>query len=74
MVHFDPDAGKVLFMISIPAKDVAVLEFGGEDLKTLYVGTTRHFLSNPGSDPDAGSIFAVTGLCCGGVRDNNVVI
>jgi len=62
--HFTP-TGQLLTEVSVGARQVTACTFGGDDLATLYITTSRQDLAD-GEDPAAGSVFAiapgVTGL------------
>lgn len=72
MVQYNPHNGKVLQSVTIPASDVIELEFGGPYFRTLFVGTSNHFLENNGTQPDAGAIFAISGTGAHGFMDNDI--
>lgn len=69
VLHIDSQTGELLNTIEIPARDVTSTMWGGPDLDTLFVTTSRISLS--GDDllkwPAAGAVFAVTGLGTKGV-------
>ena len=61
VIQVDPDSGRVLEEIAVPARNVTSCAFGGGDLESLYITTAR-----VGTDdealaryPDAGSLFRV---------------
>jgi sugar lactone lactonase YvrE len=57
VVHcYSPD-GKLLEVIELPAEKVTACAFGGEQLDTLFITTSREDLQ-PGEDPKSGSLFA----------------
>lgn len=57
-VHrYDP-AGTLSAVVEVPAAQVSACTFGGDDLGTLYVTTSRENLPDH-EDPQAGSLFAV---------------
>lgn len=57
-VHgYAPD-GTHVATIEVDARQVSACTFGGDDLRTLYITTSRQGLA-PGEDPHAGSVFAV---------------
>ena len=58
---FDPQ-GKLERRIELPVKHPTMCSFGGPDLDTLYVVTSRRFLDDAGlrDQPLAGSLFAIT--------------
>ncbi len=49
--------GEVLDEVELPARLITACAFGGEDLRDLYVTTSRENLSDP--EPEAGSVFRV---------------
>ena len=56
-VHCYTPAGRLERVLTVPATQVSACTFGGPDLSTLYVTTSREGLA-PGQDPQAGSLFA----------------
>ncbi|QDP98930.1 SMP-30/gluconolactonase/LRE family protein [Microlunatus elymi] len=55
-VHrYDP-AGKLDLVIELPVSNVSACTFGGDDLGTLYITTSRQGLSDD-DQPQAGSVF-----------------
>lgn len=50
--------GKHIEKIDIPARQVSACTFGGDDLGTLYITTSRQGLDDE-DDPQAGSLFSV---------------
>lgn len=59
--------GEVDMIVDMPVEKPSKPEFGGSDLSTLFV-TSIDIGLTPGRDqPHAGSLFAVTGLPCGGL-------
>lgn len=50
--------GAVASRIAVDAQKVTACTFGGEDLSTLFITTSRENLAD-GEDPQAGSLFAV---------------
>jgi len=50
-------AGQVLAEVRLPARLVTACTFGGEDLRDLYVTTSREDLEDP--EPAAGAVFRV---------------
>lgn len=71
VVRFDPQTGKALQEIKMPATNITSVCFGGPNLDELYVTCSRHNMPNPDSQPLAGSIFKVTGLGVKGRAPNN---
>lgn len=57
-VHRYDASGTLSEVVEIPAAQVSACTFGGEDLGTLFVTTSRENLPE-GEDPQAGSVFAV---------------
>jgi sugar lactone lactonase YvrE len=56
-VHrYSPD-GELDQVVSLPVAQVSSCAFGGEDLDTLFITTSREGLSDP--EPAAGALFAV---------------
>uniref|UniRef100_R4G322 Regucalcin n=1 Tax=Rhodnius prolixus TaxID=13249 RepID=R4G322_RHOPR len=64
--------GKLLRSIAIPAAKVTSVTWGGTDLDVLYVTTFRAGFSDEElkAQPDAGAVFAVTGLGVKGRQEN----
>ena len=50
-------AAEVLHEVELPVRLVTACTFGGEDLRDLYVTTSRENLENP--EPEAGALFRV---------------
>lgn len=66
---FDPETGKTLQKISIPAKQTTSVCWGGKNLDELYVTCARVYLTEEEfrtQQPLAGSVFKVTGTGCRG--------
>ncbi|MGZ4629998.1 SMP-30/gluconolactonase/LRE family protein [Oryzihumus sp.] len=57
-VHRYDASGALSAVVEIPAAQVSACTFGGDDLGTLFVTTSRENLPD-GEDPQAGSVFAV---------------
>ena len=53
------ERGRLQQVVSVPARQVSACTFGGPDLSTLFVTTSRENLPE-GEDPQAGSVFAAT--------------
>ncbi|WP_216326556.1 SMP-30/gluconolactonase/LRE family protein [Deinococcus aestuarii] len=53
--HYTPD-GALAGVIELPARKVTACTFGGPELETLFITTSRENLE-PGEDPLAGSLF-----------------
>ena len=49
--------GQVVHEVELPASQVTACTFGGEDLRDLYVTTSRENLEDP--EPAAGALFRV---------------
>ncbi len=58
---WDPESGKLLRTIKVPAKNVTSCAFGDEDLGTLYITTARTSTSQEELEkyPNAGGVFKV---------------
>lgn len=57
-VHrYDPH-GRLTEVVEVPASQVSACTFGGADLATLFVTTSRENLAE-GAEPEAGSVYAV---------------
>lgn len=61
--HFTP-GGELLTHVSVGARQVTACTFGGADLSTLYITTSRQGLAAD-DDPGAGAVFAVSPGVCG---------
>lgn len=61
VVRFDPNTGKVIQRIEVPAHNVTACAFGGENLDELYITTARVDMTEEELKkyPLAGSIFRV---------------
>lgn len=57
VLQFSP-AGDLLTRVGVGARQVTACTFGGGDLSTLYITTSREGLA-AGDDPAAGAVFAV---------------
>lgn len=64
VVRFDPDTGKELQTVRIPARRTTSCCWGGKNLDELFVTCARHGMSETEKEatPLAGSVFKVTGL------------
>jgi sugar lactone lactonase YvrE len=65
VAHFDPNTGKLISKIEVPAQNVTACAFGGANLDTLYITTASVQMSPEGkiAYPDAGSVFmAIPGV------------
>jgi sugar lactone lactonase YvrE len=56
-VHCYSPHGELLEVIELPVQKVTACAFGGEQLDTLFITTSREGL-RPGEDPKSGSLFA----------------
>lgn len=72
----DPDSGKLIQSVHIPASRVTSVTFGGPDREILYVTTSRLGLSTEEQEkqPLAGSVFAVSGLGVSALAPANNVV
>ncbi|MCT1551340.1 SMP-30/gluconolactonase/LRE family protein [Brevibacterium casei] len=52
-------AGTLLEVVDLPVTNVTACTFGGPDLRTLFITTTQENVE-PGTQPGAGGVFAVT--------------
>ncbi|WP_308216836.1 SMP-30/gluconolactonase/LRE family protein [Kocuria flava] len=57
-VHRYRADGQLDTVVHVGARQTTACALGGDDLRTLYVTTSREGLA-PGEDPAAGSLFAV---------------
>ncbi|WP_026549984.1 SMP-30/gluconolactonase/LRE family protein [Arthrobacter sp. Br18] len=57
VVRYDAD-GRLSERIDVPASQVTACAFGGEDLRTLFITTSRQGLAD-GEEPLAGALFSV---------------
>jgi sugar lactone lactonase YvrE len=61
VAHFDA-RGRLVERIELPASQVTACAFGGEDLGTLFITTSRQDLE-AGAEPEAGAVFtAIPGV------------
>lgn len=58
IIAVDPQQGKIIEQIDVPAKKTSSCTFGGENLDTLYI-TTISENTDPEEEPLAGSLFFV---------------
>lgn len=56
-VHQVSPAGELLTVVEVPVQLTTACTLGGDDLRTLYITTSRENLADP--EPDAGAVFAV---------------
>jgi sugar lactone lactonase YvrE len=66
-VHRYAADGSLSEVVEIPASRVTACAFGGTDLRTLYITTSRLGLG-PDDEPDAGSIFAIQAGVAGALQ------
>ena len=61
VTRWDPENGRLLDTIELPAARPTSCVFGGPDLRTLFISTARMGLSEEqlGAQPDAGRLFAL---------------
>ena len=59
--RFDPETGKLLQSIKVPAPNISSCAFGGKNLETLYITTAREWLSPEQLEqfPLSGGLFVV---------------
>ncbi|XP_012939570.1 regucalcin [Aplysia californica] len=69
--RFDPETGKTLQEVKLPATNITSVCFGGKNLDELYVTCSRHNIKDEASQPLAGSVFRVTELGVKGRAPNN---
>ena len=68
VIRVTPD-GRVDRVVDLPVEKPTKPMWGGPDLSTLYVTSLAFGLSDPARQPDAGGLFAVTGLGAQGVPE-----
>lgn len=71
VLRFDPESGKVIGKVTVPAHNVTACAFGGKDLNTLYITTASLDMTQEEQEqlPLSGSLFKVT-LNVKGVKTN----
>lgn len=71
----DPRASKLLEQHKLPADKVTSVMWGGRELSTLYVTTSRFGLTPAqlAKQPDAGSLFSIEGTGTRGLPSNEFV-
>lgn len=76
IVHINPRSKIVIRIVAIPSRYVTSVIFGGLELETLYVTTSRRSLTENERkwQPSAGAIFAVTGIPTGFVGTHTNII
>jgi len=59
--RWNPETGKILAIVQVPATQVTSVAFGGEHLDTLYITTARMRLASENlvGQPNAGGLFGV---------------
>jgi L-arabinonolactonase len=55
-------AGIVDRIIEMPVEKPSKVMFGGSGLDTLYVTSIAEGIGDPAAQPEAGSLFAITGI------------
>jgi sugar lactone lactonase YvrE len=55
-VHRYDTAGRLDLVVDLPVSNVTACAFGGPDLRTLFITTSRQGL-DPEDQPDAGAVF-----------------
>lgn len=75
VIKIDSRAGRLLEQHKLPADKVTSVMFGGHDLSTLFVTTSRVGLSaaERAQQPEAGSLFAIEGTGSKGLPENQFV-
>ncbi len=58
IIAVDPEIGKIVEQVDVPAKKTSSCTFGGENLDTLFI-TTISENTDPEDEPLAGSLFSV---------------
>jgi len=63
-LRIDPDTGKLMSSVSIPALQVTSVCFGGPNMDEMYVTTAKAGLTEAEmkAKPDSGAVFRVRGL------------
>nr|CAD7451411.1 unnamed protein product [Timema bartmani]CAD7464760.1 unnamed protein product [Timema tahoe] len=76
VINVDPRTSRLLQTVKIPAERVTSAMFGGPQLDTLFVTTSRFGLTDDQllQQPLAGSVFAVTGLGVGALAPANKAV
>jgi sugar lactone lactonase YvrE len=57
--RYSPD-GSLAAVVSVPVTYPTAVALGGPDRRTLFVTTSRHHLSDPSVEPEAGSVLSLT--------------
>lgn len=75
MIKIDSRAGKLLEQHKLPVDKVTSVMFGGHDLSTLFVTTSRIGLTaaERAQQPEAGSLFAIEGTGSKGLPENQFI-
>ncbi|PZC76950.1 hypothetical protein B5X24_HaOG203994 [Helicoverpa armigera] len=75
VIKIDSRAGKLLEQHRLPAAKVTSVMWGGHDLSTLFVTTSKVGLSQAelNTQPDAGSLFAIEGTGSKGLPENQFI-
>ncbi|XP_022195819.2 regucalcin isoform X2 [Nilaparvata lugens] len=68
VIRVDPDTGKLLKTVEIPAKEATSCAFGGKNLDILYVTSARIFQDVSPPTKYSGRVYSVKGLKSGGKR------
>lgn len=70
VAQYDPD-GRLMRAIPLPVKYPLMCSFGGPDLETLFVTTSRAMVTaeEATSQPLAGALFAIHGTGCRGIAE-----
>lgn len=58
-VHRYDQDGRLTEVVEVPVRDVTSCTFGGPDLSTLFITTSRDGWGEEHAEPEAGSVFAV---------------
>lgn len=75
VIKVDSRSGKLLEQHKLPASKVTSVMWGGHDLSTLYVTTSRRGLSAAelALQPEAGSLFAIEDTGTKGLPENQFI-
>lgn len=71
VLRIDPNTGKTVLDIELPAEQITSVAFGGPNLDELFV-TSAATARDKAQHPPAGSLFKVTGLGVRGLPMNKV--
>lgn len=76
ILNVNPNSGKLIRKIKMPVSYITSACFGGPNLTTLYVTTSRLHLTDDQKkqEPLAGSVFAVENLGVQGTFINPVIL